>query len=141
MTNYVCTYLIPLKITPFRYNTLIASVFTNPRNTSETRFLVSPTALVSIFHLSTQSQQYVFLSLVSAVLERGKSQREPSYGFVFGQKLTHKHQCVSCYVIMVQNPCLVFAQFCVFLTNCFAQLMHKFKVVFLVDPTTLSKNT
>ena len=32
-----------------------------------------------------------------------------TYGFVFGQKLTHRHCCVSWCVIMVQNPWLVFS--------------------------------
>ena len=59
------------------------------------------------------------------------------YGFVFGQKLTHKHRCVSWCVIMVQNPWLVFSQFCAFLTNCFAQSTHIFKVVLLINRTTL----
>ena len=55
------------------------------------------------------------------------------YGFVFGHKLTHKHQYASWCVIMVQNPWLVFPQFFAFLTNCFAQSSHNFKVVFLID--------
>ena len=45
-----------------------------------------------------------------------------NYGFVFGQKLTYKHRCVS---------------WCVSLTNCFAQSAHNFKVVFLIVRTTL----
>ena len=85
-------------------------------------------------------------SLVSSVLLREKSQRGPNpanpgmrhdYDFVFGQKLTHKHQCVSWYVIMVQNPWLVFPQFCAFLTTCFVQSAHSVKVVVLIDHTTL----
>ena len=38
---------------------------------------------------------------------------------------------------MVQNSWLVFPQFCAFLTNCFTQPAHNFKVVFLIDRTTL----
>ena len=56
------------------------------------------------------------------------------YVFVFGQKLTHKHRYVSCCVILVQNPWSVLPQFCAFLTNCF---VHTFKVVLLIDRTTL----
>ena len=59
------------------------------------------------------------------------------YGFVFGQKLTHKHQCVSWYVITVQNPWLVFPQSYAFPMNCFAQSAHNFNMVFLSDRTTL----
>ena len=58
------------------------------------------------------------------------------YGFVFGQKLTHKHRCVSWRVIILQNPWLVFPQFCEFLTNYCTQLAHNFKLIFLIDPTT-----
>ena len=35
---------------------------------------------------------------------------------------------------MVQNPWLVFPQFCAFLINCFSQSAHNFKVVFLIRP-------
>ena len=59
------------------------------------------------------------------------------YGCVFGQKLMYKHQCVNWCVIMVQKPWLSFPQFCEFRTNCFAQLALNFKVVFLIDRTTL----
>ena len=59
------------------------------------------------------------------------------YGFVFGQKLTHKHRCVSCCVIMIRNLWLVFPQFCAFLTNCFVQSGPNFKLVFVIDRTTL----
>ena len=59
------------------------------------------------------------------------------YGFVFGQKLKHKHRCMSWCVIMVQNPWLVLPQFCPFLTNCFVQSAYSFKVLFPVDHTTL----
>ena len=59
------------------------------------------------------------------------------YGIVFGQKLTHKHRCVSWCVLIMQNPWLGFPQFCAFLTNCLAQSAHNFKVVFLIDRTTL----
>ena len=38
---------------------------------------------------------------------------------------------------MVQNPWLVFPQFCAFLTNYFAQSAHNFKIVFLIERTTL----
>ena len=34
---------------------------------------------------------------------------------------------------LVQNPWLVFQQFCAFLTNSLAQSWHNFKVVFLID--------
>ena len=44
----------------------------------------------------------------------------------------HKHRCVSWCVIMVQNPQLVFPQFNAFLTHCYAQSEHNFKIVFLV---------
>ena len=55
----------------------------------------------------------------------------------FCQKLPHKHRWKSWCVIIVQNPWLVFPQFCAFLTNCFAQSAHNFKLVFLFDPTIL----
>ena len=58
-------------------------------------------------------------------------------GFVFDQKLTHNHRCVSWCIIMVQNPCSVFPQFYAFRTNCFTQLTHNFKIVFLIDRNTL----
>ena len=59
------------------------------------------------------------------------------YGFVFGQKLTHKHRCVSCCLIMEQNPWLVFPQFCAFLSNCLVQSTHNLKVLLLIDRPTL----
>ena len=59
------------------------------------------------------------------------------YGFIFSQKLTYKHRCVSWCLIMVQNPWLFFPQFYAFLTNCCVQLAHNFKVVFLIDHMTL----
>ena len=37
----------------------------------------------------------------------------------------------------VLNPWLIFPQFYAYLTYCFAQLAHNFKVVFLIDHTTL----
>ena len=48
------------------------------------------------------------------------------YGFVFGQKLTHKHRCESWCIIMLQNPWLVFRRFCAFLMNC---AEHNFNVL------------
>ena len=56
------------------------------------------------------------------------------YGFVFGQKLRHKHRCVSACVIMVQNLWLDFTQFRTFLANCFAQSAHNFMIVLTVRP-------
>ena len=55
------------------------------------------------------------------------------YGFVFGRKLSHKHQYVSWCFIIVQNPWLVSPRFCAFLMNGFAQSAHNF----LIDRTTL----
>ena len=54
------------------------------------------------------------------------------YGCVFGQKLIHKHWSVSCCVIMVQNPWLIFLQFSVFLTHNFSS-----SIPFFIDRTTL----
>ena len=103
------------------------------------RFLVSSTtAPVSSFLLSPQLQQNAFPSSMISVLGRGKNSvrglwwLKHDYGFVFRKKHTHKHRRVSWCVIMVQNP-----QFCAFLTKCFAQSVHNFKVVFLNDRTTL----
>ena len=59
------------------------------------------------------------------------------YGFVFGQNLLNKHRFMSWCIIMVQNPCLAFPQSCVFLTNYFKQSVLNFKVVFLINRTTL----
>ena len=42
---------------------------------------------------------------------------------------------------MVQNPWLVFLQFSAFLTNCFSQSAHKFKVVFVIDRRPCGKNS
>ena len=44
------------------------------------------------------------------------------YGFVFGPNLMHKHQCVSWWLNMVQNPWLVFPKFYAFLTNSFVAI-------------------
>ena len=82
---------------------------------------------------------------VPSVLGRGKSQQGPNpysclrhdYGFVFSQKLTHKHQGVSWCFIMVQNPWLTFPQFCAFPTNCLLQSVRSLMIVFLIDRTVL----
>ena len=60
------------------------------------------------------------------------------YGFLFRPK-THAQASSWC-VIIVQNPWLVFAQFCALLTNCFEQSTHNFKVVFLIDLWPCGKN-
>ena len=52
---FINNYLVPFKETPFRYNTPKPAFFSIFENTSETRFLVSPTAPVTIFLLSPQS--------------------------------------------------------------------------------------
>ena len=59
------------------------------------------------------------------------------YGFVFGQKLSYEHRCVSGCVIIVQNPRLVFREFCTILMNCLAQSAHNSEVVYLIDRTTM----
>ena len=59
------------------------------------------------------------------------------YGFGFSQKLTHKHGCMSWCISMAQNLWFVFPQFCAFPRNCFAQSAHNFKVVYLINRTTL----
>ena len=57
--------------------------------------------------------------------------------FLFRPKSHAQHRCVSRCVIMVQNPWLVFPEFCAFLSNCVEQSAHSFKVVFLIYRTTL----
>ena len=52
-----------------------------------------------------------------------------------------KLMCELLYYIMMQNPWFIFPQFCAFLTNCFAQTAHNFKVVFLIENTQQSKKT
>ena len=47
-------YLVPFRVTPIRYSTLMTNRC-HSRSTSETLFLLSPTAPVSILLLSTQS--------------------------------------------------------------------------------------
>ena len=69
-------------------------------------------------------------SPVIAVVEAGLR-------FCFWPILQHKYRCVSWSVIMVQNPWLIFPQFCAFLMNCFAQSAHNFKIVLLIDHATL----
>ena len=56
---------------------------------------------------------------VSGIQVRWKRWLRPDYGFVFAQKLTYKHRSVSWCIIMMQNPWLVYPQFCTFLTNYF----------------------
>ena len=52
-------------------------------------------------------------------------------------KNSHTNRCVSWCIILVQNLWLVFPQFYALLTICFAQWAHNFKLVFLIDCTTL----
>ena len=63
------------KLTPLRYYTLMPAFFPNPQNTSETRFLESPTAPVSIFLLSPQNvaKRLPFISVFSF----GKRKKSP----------------------------------------------------------------
>ena len=57
-----------------------------------------------------------------------------SFFFVFGQKLTFKHRCVwAGSLSWLQNPWLVFQQFCPLPTNCFAESAYNFKVIFLIE--------
>ena len=121
MTNYVCI------------------VFAKPRNSSEMRFLISPTAAVSIlctkthtFHRSLQfwekekicGIQVRWIQWWIAVLSLAKNS-------------CTSVDVLSWYVIMLQNLWLIFPQFCAFLMNSFAQSAHNFKVVFIIDRTTL----
>ena len=78
---------------------------------------------------------------MSSISGRGNASEGPvrwiwwlrhDYGFVFDPKLTHKHRCISCCAIMVQN-----SLFCTFLTNSLTQLAHNFKIVFLIDRSIL----
>ena len=121
----------------------------NPRKTSDTHFLVSPTASLSIFLLNppllNRSKTLSFYRCLQFWEEGKVSGRQVRWirwlrhgnGFAFGQNLIHKNGCLSWCVIIVQNPRLIFSKFCVFLTNCFAQSPHNFKVVFLIDCTIL----
>ena len=68
---------------------------------------------------------------------QGQWMRWLRHDFGFVQILTHEPPYVTWCVIMVQNPWLDFPQFCVFLTNCFMQSAYNFKVVFLIERTTL----
>ena len=56
---------------------------------------------------------------------------------LFLAKNSQASMCVSWCFIMVHNPWLAFPQFFAFLTNCFMQSAHNFKVVFIIDRTTL----
>lgn len=110
------------------------------------RYLVSPIALVSIILLSPQSQQNAFPLSVYLVLGSRKSCHGPNpvntinvawLRFRFWAKLLHKHRYVNWCVMMLPNPELFFPQFYTFLTNCFAHMVHNFKMVLLIDRTTL----
>ena len=52
-------------------------------------------------------------------------------GFIFGQKLTYKHRCLSCWcAIMVQNPWLAFSTILKVSDEMFAQLLQAFTATF-----------
>ena len=53
--------------------------------------------------------------------------------FIFGQKLMHKHLCMSWCVIVVHNQWLVFLQFGAFLTNCFPQSASNLNLIFFIN--------
>ena len=83
---------------------------------------------------------------MSSVLGRGKSKRGSSLvnsvveawlRFCFCPK-THA-QASMCELVRYHGAksVIIFPQSCAFLTNCFAQLKHNFKVVFLIKRTTL----
>ena len=134
---YIYTYHIRGLIFSKKYFVYLSITILSPSKLSpsdiihfpilEMQFSVPRTAPFSIFLLSPEWGQNAFLSSVAWVLERGKSQGwlslvntvvEAGLRLIFGQKLTLKHRCMSWCVIMVQNPWLLFPQFCAFLTNC-----------------------
>ena len=105
----------------------LAIVISNPRNTSETRFLVSPTAPVSIFRFfitSILAKRLPFIGVFSFEKSKktagAKSGVYLGWGMMIGQKLIHNLWCV----IAMQNRWFAF---CAFLTNCFPQSAHNFK--------------
>ena len=134
---FINKYLVPFKVTALRYNILMLAFFRSwKRQQLLFRFF---------FNLLNRSKTLSFIRCLQFWEEEKFSGGQVwwirclrhDYGFVFGQKLTLKHQCVSRCVNMMPNPWLVFPQFCAFLTNFFAELAHNFKVVFLIDRTTL----
>ena len=144
---FINTHLVSFKVTSLRYNTLMPAFFFQfSKHFWNPLFDIANEPLFRFFlyllnHSKTLSfhrcLQFWEEEKVSGCQVQWIRWLRHDYGSVFGQKLTHKHRCVSWCVIMLQNPWLVFPQFCAFLTNCLAQSAHTFKVVFLFDRTTL----
>lgn len=118
---FINNSLIPFKVVPLRYNTLMPTFFLPLKHFRKWAF-----GYCQYFPF-----RFIFFTSIAAVLGRGKSRREQSLVntevnhastvFAFDQNVTHKHRCMRWCIIMVQYPWLVFLQFCESLINCFVQ--------------------
>ena len=143
---FINNYLVPFKVTPLRYNTLIPAVFPILETLLKGALWYRQQLLFRfLFYLLNRKETLSFHRCLQFWEEKKVSWGQVrwirwlsyEYGVVFGQKLTYKYRCASWCVIMVQNPWLVFPQFYAFLTNYFEQSAHNFNIVFLINHTTL----
>ena len=122
---------MPFKVTP---------VFKNPRKTSETRFLVSPNSSCFNFSFisSIVAKRFPFIGVFSFMKRKKSAGPSPVtkvveawLRFCFWPK-THAQSSMLRY--HGAWSMIGFPQSCTFLKNFFA---HNFKIVFLIDRTTL----
>ena len=99
-------------------------------------FVISYDLFGQILILLNRRNRFPFIS-VFCFGEKKVIEAWLRFCFFLCQKLTHKHRCVNWCIIMLQNLWLVSPQFCAFLTNCFRQSAHNFKVVFFTERTTM----
>ena len=120
---------------------LMSAFFPNPPNNFGTRFLVLPTAPVSIFLLSSQSSSLHHCFQFWEEEKIGGGSRPVNTVVVawlwFFCWPKTKHRCGNWCVIMVRDQWSVFPQICESLTNDLAESEHNFNVVFFIARTTL----
>ena len=139
-------YVVPIKVIPVRYNTLVPALFP-----------IIEALLIIILRYSLEFFQrcsfYVlnrwksmsfhgFLKFWEKKKVTGRQIRwiwrlRHDCGVGFGQKISHQQRWMSRCIIVMQNPRIVFPKFRTFFAYCLSQTAHNFKVILLIDRTTL----
>ena len=121
MYLFISNYLVPFKVTPLRYNTLLPAVFLILETLRKRAFWF---LFRFFFYLLNRSKTLFF----HRSLQFWEEEKVSGGQIMWFRWLRNKHRCVSWCFVMVQNPGLVFPQFCE---------PHNFMIVFLINRTTL----
>ena len=124
---FINNYVVHFKVTsPLWYNTFMTAFFLILETFLKTHFLVRQQFLFRFFFYLLKRSITLSFHWCLQFWEDEKISGDQvryiwwlrhDYGFVFRQKLMHKHRCVSWCVLMVPNQWLIFPQFCRFLTS------------------------